>query len=185
MSAKLAPYFQNFDVTVRTLRLFPKKNFRVSSCARMLVHKGGELWLRCLLYLVHQTNEQFRWKRKARTRGVDRGCIFTCAGGDVDIGLCERCYEKIGIDTGWWYLVGLAERPVSSDTSIFLWEKKSTHTAQLLITILSYSSYYSVTRYSLTIEKKTKNKIRRLMILKYFSLLSIMYVSLQSTFCTM
>lgn len=80
-------------------------------------------------FVFHQSNEQFRWGREKRehTR-VDRGCILACAGGDVDTGLYERCYEKIGIDTDWWDLVGLAERPVSFDTSIFLWKKS---TAQL------------------------------------------------------
>lgn len=31
---------------------------------------------------------------------VDRGYIFTYANGVVDTGSCERCNEKIGIDTG-------------------------------------------------------------------------------------
>lgn len=56
-------------------------------------------------------------KRKAcpaRTCGSIEDIFSRCVSDDVDIGLCERCNEKIGIDTDWWDLVNLAERRVSS-----------------------------------------------------------------------
>lgn len=52
-------------------------------------------------------------KRKAypaRTCGSIEGIFSRCASDDVDIGLCEHCNKKIGIDTGWWDLVSLVER---------------------------------------------------------------------------
>jgi len=100
-------------------------------------------------------------KRKVR---VDRGCIFTCAGGDVDTGLCERCYEKIGIDTDWWDLIGLAERPVSFEHLFFFEKKIYTHSAAPYITILSYSVIFCITLQQSTQNWKIEGEIDNLKI---------------------
>lgn len=67
----------------------------------------------CILYSERINIIGSTGKRKARltrTCGSIEGIFSRCAGDDVDIGLCEHCNKKIGIDTDWWDIVSLVER---------------------------------------------------------------------------
>jgi len=138
----------------------------VRGCYFIKENNCGDSGAFCISFTKRMSS--FDGEEKSANTLVDRGCIFKCAGGNVDTGLCERCYGKIGIDTDCWDLVGLVEKPVFFETSIFLWKIICTHSAALYITILSCSVIARWSFFILLFSKKLERVKKQIDDLKLF-----------------
>jgi len=96
-----SPIFRISDVTDRDCLTLPRRILEfVRGCYFIKENNCGDSDAFCISFTKRMSS--FDGEEKSANTLVDRGCIFKCAGGNVDTGLCERCYGKIGIDTDCW-----------------------------------------------------------------------------------